>query len=566
MNQATALAILKSGKNVFLTGSAGTGKTYVLNEYIRYLKDRKVPVAVTASTGIAATHMNGMTIHSWAGIGIKDKLTARDLKLMKEKKYLVDKMEDASVLIIDEISMLHKTQLDLVNLVLQSFKENVLPFGGVQVIFSGDFFQLPPVGNPGEINRDKFSFMSPAWVEAELTVCYLTDQYRQSDNELNGILNEMRSGGISEWSVRRLQEAGQNVLNQDWEPTKLYTHNYDVDQYNKERLLDLPGDSKLFTATTKGKEKLVEGLKKSVLAEEYLQLKVGAKVMFVKNNYDKGYMNGTLGQVTGYSDDDYPMVKTLNGRTIIAEEEDWSVDDDMGRPLALFSQVPLRLAWAITVHKSQGMTLDAAQIDLSKTFERGQGYVALSRLKSLDGLQLSGFNSMALAVDSLAQKADDRFRELSNLAQSQLNLEELDQAAKSFIKKCGGLVDPEEIEKFKKRRKEKKTKKKPTVLITVDYIKEGLSIDEIAKERGVTKGTILGHLLKISGTYEDVDISRFKPPTQILEKVQTAHSNLLKKDQEGYRVDGYRSQKAIYQELGATVSYEDIKLALAFVE
>ena len=145
MLQEKALAILKSGKNVFLTGSAGTGKTYVLNEYITYLKARKVPVAITASTGIAATHMNGMTIHSWAGIGVKDHLTKGNLASMKAKKYLKTHLERVKVLIIDEVSMLHKNQINLVDIVLQYFKDNNDPFGGIQVVLSGDFFQLPPI-------------------------------------------------------------------------------------------------------------------------------------------------------------------------------------------------------------------------------------------------------------------------------------------------------------------------------------------------------------------------------------------------------------------------------------
>ena len=162
MLQEKALAILKSGKNVFLTGSAGTGKTYVLNQYIEYLKERKITVAITASTGIAATHMNGMTIHSWAGIGVKEHLTNANLVSMRSKKYLKDHLEKVKVLILDEISMLHKNQLNLVDTVLKYFKNNDEPFGGIQVVLCGDFFQLPPIGNQGELSRDKFSFMSEA--------------------------------------------------------------------------------------------------------------------------------------------------------------------------------------------------------------------------------------------------------------------------------------------------------------------------------------------------------------------------------------------------------------------
>ena len=187
MKQETALTLLKAGENVFLTGSAGAGKTYTLNQYIHYLKARKVPVAITASTGIAATHMNGMTIHTWAGIGIKDRLSDDDLKRMKERKYLKEHLENAQVLIIDEISMLHAKQLNLVNQVLKYFKESDEAFGGIQVIVAGDFFQLPPVGRKDESNRDKFCFMSEAWVEAKFRVCYLTEQHRQDDEILNQI-------------------------------------------------------------------------------------------------------------------------------------------------------------------------------------------------------------------------------------------------------------------------------------------------------------------------------------------------------------------------------------------
>ena len=168
MQQSKALAILKSGRNVFLTGSAGAGKTYVLNQYIQYLKQHGVPVAITASTGIAATHMNGQTIHSWAGIGIKDYVSDRYLASLRDKKYFRDKMDKVKVLIIDEISMLHRNQLDAVDYVLKFFKQNDEPFGGGQVIFSGDFFQLRPIGEEWEESKYKFCFMSVACVHSKL--------------------------------------------------------------------------------------------------------------------------------------------------------------------------------------------------------------------------------------------------------------------------------------------------------------------------------------------------------------------------------------------------------------
>jgi len=564
MNQETALAILKSGVNAFLTGSAGSGKTYVLNRYIQYLKKRKVPVAVTASTGIAATHMGGMTIHSWSGIGVRDTISGNDLRNMRSKKYLQKNMEDVKVLIIDEISMLHKKQLEAVNLVSQSFKENEQAFGGIQVVFSGDFFQLPPIGRNGESNENKFTFMSQAWQDASLTICYLTEQHRQEDNELNKILNEIRSGKPSPQAIEKLKASKHTRPPGNF--TKLYTHNIDVDRINDEQLMALQGKTESFAATTKGNQKLLETLKKSVLTKENLKLKHKARVMFIKNNYEQGYMNGTLGEIAGFSEEGWPMVRTNDGRQITAEPEKWSIEDDKGKTLASFSQVPLRLAWAITVHKSQGMTLDAAAMDLSKTFEKGQGYVALSRVKSLKGLQLSGFNTTALEVDDLVNRADERFRELSHGVELNVNIKDLEKEAIDFLEKCGGITDPDEIERNNKKRQEKKLPKRSTYDITKDYIEQGLSIVEIAYARGFATRTIMDHILKISNLYPEVDISQYKPEEDTCKSVQTAYDKLVaEKQSENFLEDGSLKLKSLFNELNGQVSYDDIKLGLAFI-
>lgn len=558
MLQEKALALLKSGKNVFLTGSAGTGKTYILNQYITYLKERKITVATTASTGIAATHMNGMTIHSWAGIGVKEHLTNNQLASMKDKKYLRDHLEKTNVLIIDEISMLHKTQLNLVNRVLQYFQGNEKPFGGIQVVLCGDFFQLPPIGNPGERSSDKFAFMSEAWVEANFNIAYLTEQYRQEGGELNQILNEIRACQISQQSKAALMAAEHTSFSEDIEPTKLYTHNYDVDSINKAHLDKLKSRKKTFTAETKGNEKLLMTLKNSVLANEELELKIGAKVMFVKNNNEKGYVNGSMGTVIGFNEENIPSVKLYDGRTVYAHQESWGVQDEKGKVLASFNQIPLRLAWAITIHKCQGMTLDAAEIDLSKTFEKGQGYVGLSRLKKLDNLKLVGFNEMALEVDSLAFKADLRFQELSAQAELQYTTPELEKEAIVFIKSCGGLTNPSDIDRNKKKIKEKKKgKKESTYEITLEYMRQAMSIKEIAEERGMTTGTIAGHLIRLKKENPDFNFSQYKPKKSICDKVEIAY----KMQPKGEPI----STKNIYDALEGKVTYDDIKLALAFV-
>jgi ATP-dependent exoDNAse (exonuclease V) alpha subunit len=558
MQQEKALAILKSGKNVFLTGSAGTGKTYVLNQYIDYLKERKVKVAVTASTGIAATHMNGMTIHSWSGIGVKEFITSGNLASMNSKKYLKEHLEKVKVLIIDEISMLHKNQINAVDVVLRYFKKNEAAFGGIQIVVCGDFFQLPPIGNQGEAAKDKFAFMSEAWVKAKLSVCYLTEQYRQSDNDLNLILNEIRTGDISKKSYATLKKASTNKLDDDVEPTKLYTHNYDVDRVNAQHLSQLSGTPKKFKAKTSGNKKLIETLKNSVLAGEELVFKIGAKVMFVKNDKEHRYVNGSLGKVLGFTDKGFPSVKLLNGKTITTEIENWAIMDDNGKTLASYNQVPLRLAWAITVHKCQGMTLDAAEIDLSKTFETGQGYVALSRLKKLENLQLLGLNEMALRVDPLANKADGRFQELSSDSDNEFTMDELDLIGKTFIRDVGGLIDKKEITKHKNRVKEKESSKMSTYEVTLIHLKQSVSLKEIAETRGLSVGTIAGHLIKIRKDHPDENLNFYKPKAAILKKVKSAYDEQPK--------SAPISLNAIYGKLVGSVTYDDIKLAVAFID
>ena len=555
MTQDQTLAILKSGRNVFLTGSAGTGKTYVLNQYINYLKERKVPVAITASTGIAATHINGMTIHAWSGIGVKNSLNSSQLKTLKTKKYLTKKFEKVEVLLIDEISMLHRNQLEMVDQVLKYFKMNQLPFGGIQVIFCGDFFQLPPVGAGS--SKEKFAFMSAAWLNAAPTICYLTEQYRQSDNTLNAILNELRAGRLSEMQLMNLKDAQKNAHADEIEPTKLYTHNVDVDAINLEELNKLTTKSKSYVAETKGNEKLVETLKKSVLAAEKMELKLGAKVMFVRNNPEKGVVNGSLGEIIDFDEEDQtPLVRLIDDRIVTAEPEDWKIQDESGKMLAQFNQVPLRLAWAITIHKSQGMTLEAAEIDLSKTFERGQGYVALSRLKKLENLKLLGFNETALELDTLAYKADRRFQELSKEASEKASDLNLEAEAKAFIKKCGGLTNTKEVKKQKGKIKAKKSGES-TYDITLGYLKKNISIDKIAKERGMVEGTIAGHFLKIKQENPALNLSFYKPKSTIIKKVEAEYKKIPKGDQVSF--------KKMYSNLNGKVSYTDIKLAIAFV-
>ena len=410
MNQTQALKILKSKQNIFLTGSAGTGKTFLLNQFIEYLKKEKIRVSVTASTGIAATHLGGRTIHSWSGMGIENKLDDKQIRKLLRDEKLRDKIRNAEVLIIDEISMLDAKRLDLLNKICQVARGPFLSFGGLQVVMCGDFFQLPPVNR--ENGKVKFAYESYAWEEAKIKVCYLDQQYRQNDLEFVDILNKIRENKASEDVLNKLETRLFKKIDCSIEPTKLYTHNVDVDEINNSELAKICEKKMIYRMDSKGPEKIVLFLKKNCLAPEELNLKLGAVVMFVKNNFREGYVNGTLGKVVGFDKSNLPIVEIKSEKKITATPVSWELEEK-GKVIAEIRQIPLRLAWAITVHKSQGMSLDAAEIDLSKSFERGMGYVALSRVRRLDGIKLMGINQMALEVNQEVIRKDKEFKKLS---------------------------------------------------------------------------------------------------------------------------------------------------------
>jgi ATP-dependent exoDNAse (exonuclease V) alpha subunit len=436
MKQQTALDILKLGYNVFLTGPAGSGKTYLLNQYIEYLKEKNVGVAVTASTGIAATHLDGQTIHSWSGLGIKDELGKGDLTKLRRKSHYRNRFAKTKVLIIDEISMLHAHQLDMVNRICKEFKEPLLPFGGLQVVLCGDFFQLPPVTK--ENRKAKFVVESHSWHEMKPNICYLDEQHRHEDGEMTKILNAIRANEVNDDVFDLiLTRENKSVAIIGIKPTRLYTHNADVDAINDLELQKIKEKPVAYQMYAKGDDKLVKVLKKGCLAHEKLILKKGAVVMFVKNNFDRGYVNGTLGKVTGFDENKLPIVKTLSGKSIIANPETWAIEED-DEILASVSQIPLRLAWAITVHKSQGMTLDMAEMDLSKSFEYGMGYVALSRVRTLKGIKLLGINETALEVNPEICELDKELRRISaeNAKEiSEMSWLEKRKGQKEFLKK-----------------------------------------------------------------------------------------------------------------------------------
>ncbi len=445
MRQQQALQVMLSGTSVFLTGAPGSGKTYVLNEFIRRVHRRGQRLAVTASTGIAATHIGGATVHAWSGLGIRDTLTQFDRDILSTNATLRSRYITTDILVIDEVSMLHGSRLDMLNELCKIIREDAAPFGGMQVVLVGDLFQLPPVSRGAE--PEDFVHLSAAWAELDPEICYITEQHRQANDRLLDVLEAMRSGQVEAWHTEALQERVGVHPNKDTAVTRLYSHNVDVDSINSKYLQALNGQTRVFPMETHGNATKVEQLVRSVLAPMQLELKVGAEVMFVANDFASGFVNGSRGKIVSFQGS-LPVVELLhNAKRIVVEPYSWALTED-GKKRAEVSQLPLRLAWAITIHKSQGMSLDAAEIDLSRSFTPGMGYVALSRVRSLDGIYLTGMNAMAMKLHPAIFEFDAVAR-----ARSALLAERTEDAADVTVEADGSqpavFVDPILLERLK---------------------------------------------------------------------------------------------------------------------
>ncbi len=562
MTQDEVFDILAMGHNVFLTWAAGSGKTFLVNRFIRYAREHNITLAITASTGIAATHIGGMTIHSWSGMGIRESLNSEDLEYILAREYLMKRFLKTSVLIIDEISMLSWEFLASLDFLLQRARVSPLPFGGIQVVLVGDFFQLPPVSKWSSYTE--FAFEHPVWREFKLVSAVLTTQFRQdewankqSEDPLLTILNEIRSWFVSENSKNLL--ASRNVPIETEDHTELFTRNVSVDAYNTERLRAIDEDIFEYTQSDQGNEKLVESLKKGCLAPEKLILKKWARVMFVKNNFEAGYANGSIWHVTGKFEW-LPVVELLDGTRIIADYADWSVEEN-GKIKASIIQIPLRLAWAITVHKSQWMTLDSAVMDLSDAFVPGQGYVALSRVRSLGGLILRWLNSMALEIDSRVISYDRVLRDSSERAidrLSKLTREEITQKQNDTIVRLWGTLEKQWFLTPLSLVSHKSSKKIPTHEETYILLNEWHSLEDIANIRNIKKSTVVSHIEKLIEDGREVDIERFRMEDTVrLEKIVDAFDVLMTENLSPVR-------EYLIEQHGWEFHYDEIRLARFF--
>ena len=438
----------------------------------------------------------------------------------------------------------------------------------MQVVFVGDFYQLPPVtkredaeqatidivsGEELQRPRVTFSYTSPAWAAANPIVCYLSEQYRQNDAPFLALLTAIRRGTVTDAHHDLLNSRASDIEDLPETAARLYSHNADVDRENTHRLSTLDAKTRTYSMVSKGAPHIIESLKRGCLSPEQLVLKLGARVMFTKNALDGSYANGTLGEVVELNDAG-PVVRTNSGRMILAQPAEWSVTDG-GKVLARIAQVPLRLAWAITVHKSQGMTLDAAAVDLSQAFEFGQGYVALSRVRELSGLHLLGYNERALQVHPEVATQDIQFKLNSAAARKRFDTmpdSELKEFSDTFVTALGGdprggvhAAPPAE--------------KVDTVSATLELVLKNLSLEQIAEERSLKQGTIVTHLeqLKERGALSDTALGSLLSAKKMKELKPIITLSKKKK---------LTALTPLFKALDGKHSFEDIRLARLFID
>uniref|UniRef100_A0A8D0F2P5 ATP-dependent DNA helicase PIF1 n=1 Tax=Strix occidentalis caurina TaxID=311401 RepID=A0A8D0F2P5_STROC len=394
--QEAVLDAVRSGKSIFFTGCAGTGKSFLLKKIVGSLPPKST--YATASTGVAACHIGGTTLHAFAGIG-SGKASLEQCIQLAERPGVRQHWLACQHLIIDEISMVDGKFFDRLEAVARAVRKRDEPFGGIQLIICGDFLQLPPVCKANE--ETKFCFQAKSWRKCIHINMELTEVRRQTDKTFVSLLSAVRLGRCTEEVTRQLMQTAANRSERDGIlATRLCTHKDDVEITNERRLQQLSGEVHTFEALDSD-PMLVKLIDAQCPVGGRVELKLGAQVMLAKNlDVSQGLVNGARGVVVGFESEQkgLPKVRFLCGVTQVIKMEKWVFKGPSGIHLSR-QQLPLKLAWAISIHKSQGMSLDCVEISLSRVFESGQAYVALSRARSLAGLRVLDFDPKVVRAD-----------------------------------------------------------------------------------------------------------------------------------------------------------------------
>ncbi|HRH93856.1 MAG TPA: AAA family ATPase, partial [Candidatus Peribacteria bacterium] len=393
--QQSAFDVMAREGNVFLTGAAGTGKSYLLEQYLHRKPSDAFPVV--ASTGAAAVIIGGRTFHSFFGLGIMEGgIDATVARAMRSRR-LTDRLQRACCVIIDEVSMLSGTTMMVAEMIARKARNSGLPWGGLRIIAVGDFAQLPPV-TPGMQQKD-WAFLHNVWRESAFQPALLSTVMRTQDSDFLDILNFVRAGIVND-EVRKFLDDRMAQPSQHMEGTRLYPHRVKADTYNLQRLHGIEGPMRSFETLYEGDARAVEAAKRSLPIGDRLMLKDGALVMLRKNDVsnEQLYVNGSLGHIQSITEDTL-YIKLLTGASIEVVKQKFTCLNGDGQEVAAAWNFPVSLAWATTIHKAQGASLDCMIVDLSALWEPGQAYVALSRVRSTQGLFIERWNPSSIRAE-----------------------------------------------------------------------------------------------------------------------------------------------------------------------
>lgn len=418
------LTLLQNGENVFLTGFAGTGKSYILGK----LKDKfKKKLTITSTTGLAAVNVKGQTLHSWAGVGLCKNPVHKTVEKIRTRKTQLRQILNCKILAVDEISMLNIEAFEYINQVLMEIKESSEPFGGIQVIFIGDFFQLPPVEKDLDIPK-RYCFDSDLWNDLNLKNVILKKNYRQNQEGFINALAHMRTNCLDAEDIELLNSRCVESDTYQTDMLHIFSTNEEANRYNSAKFNMIEEPARVFMAQdgvyrgnklvyddfTESENYILEIFSKNCRADRDIVLKLGARVMLLVNmDFNKGLINGACGSIQRFNESGI-SIKFDNGleATIPKHKFEYYYND---RVVAERLQYPLKLAYGITIHKSQGMTLDKLVVDCSRIFERGQAYVAMSRVKTLEGLFIKSFSEEKVMVDSHVAEFYENLQEAENV-------------------------------------------------------------------------------------------------------------------------------------------------------
>jgi ATP-dependent DNA helicase PIF1 len=396
--QAHALEILESGENVFLTGGAGSGKSYLIRHFMQDLNPKQFPIL--ASTGAAAVLLGGRTFHSFFGLGILDGGPEKTFARASEDHKVCKRIAAVEGIVIDEISMIPSSALETAERIAQVARDSHLPWGGMRVIVVGDFAQLPPVTRAGT-QRD-WCFRSSLWEKSGFQPCILSHNQRVKDDEFLDILADVRRGLVSP-RVKNFLDSRMREHDTDDKSTRLFPRRDQSEFYNSKELEEIPQEEVIIDSIYIGQDKHVEILMKNGPIPNQVRLKEGCRVMFLQNDTQKRWVNGTRGWVREINPEKITVEKD-SGREVSVEKAQFSLQDADGNVVASVINFPLTLAYATTIHKSQGATLEELWVDLTRLWEPGHAYVALSRLQNGSGLKLLGWSPRSFIADPQVMK------------------------------------------------------------------------------------------------------------------------------------------------------------------